>query len=122
MSFNIRKKGLARIKNYESCKCSQGHIHHSRGEAGWCNNLELRVRAGDIQSYEGQKRFDFVVNGKKICSHIPDFFVTGADGSVWVEEFKGFEADVWKLKKKMFAAFFPDIRYVVIKPSGKVKR
>lgn len=114
---NLQKQ--RRVKNYQSCRCHQGHIHHSRGEAGWCNNLELRKKAGDIADYETQVSYDFIVNGKKVCGHRPDFRVHGTDGSVWIEEYKGWGSEIWRLKKALFEALYPDIKYVVIKHQNK---
>lgn len=121
-----RKKGAKstgpRIKGYRSCKCNAGHIHDSRGEAGHCNNLEYRKRAGDIKDYDQQTTFNFMINGKKICGHRVDFVVYGMDGRKWVEEYKGFETDVWKIKKKLFEALYPEIEYIVIKHKSKWRK
>ena len=65
--------------------------------------------------YEVEKQFDFYVNGKKICSHQPDFFITGKDGRQWVEEYKGFASPVWPIKKKLFEALYPQYEYKVIR-------
>jgi len=112
-SWGNARKG-PRVKGYKSCKCKLEHIHDSRGEAAWCNMLELRRKAGDIKKFEIQKTFQFFVNDKKICGHRVDFVVFGLDGQKWVEEYKGWASEVWQIKKKLFEALYPDIEYIVI--------
>lgn len=115
-------KFIRRVKyNNSSCTCNQGHLHDSRGEASYCNDLELLKKAGEIKGYENQVTFDLVVNGKTICEHRVDFLVTTNSGKKEVNEFKGFATDVWNLKRKLFEAVYPDIKYIVVreKKGGK---
>lgn len=108
-------KRSPRVKGYRSCRCGQGHIHHSRAEAGYCDIVEIRKIGGNIKDYEIQKKFSLDVNGVHIANHYPDFLITGNDGRKWVEEFKGFSTEVWRMKVKLFKAQYPDIEYRVIK-------
>lgn len=97
------------------CRCNQQHVHQSKGEAAYCNDLALRVLAGDLESYETQKTFPlYDKNGKKISSHRPDFLLTNFDGTREVHEFKGYQTELWKLKKALFESNYPDIPYIVI--------
>jgi hypothetical protein len=103
------------------CLCNQGHMHDSKGEAGYCNDLELQVKAGVHHSYEVQVRFDLHGrNGKKVCAHYVDFLVYDFDGGKEVHEYKGVATDLWKLKKALFEYEYTDIPYNVIyhKKSG----
>jgi hypothetical protein len=99
----------------KSSKCHQGHYHPSKLEAGYCDQLAMLVKSGDILSYENQPRFTFTVNDQKICQHIPDFLVTLNDGTKEVHECKGIEMPVWNIKRKLFEALYPEIEYIVIK-------
>lgn len=99
-------KGLSKYKN-ASCKCLKGHIHDSILEAGHCNIIQKLYKGTEIKT---QKRFDFVVNGQKICSHIVDFYIP--DKNIVIES-KGFPTDVWKIKQKLFIALYPEIEYIV---------
>ena len=108
-------KNAARVKGYRSCKCSQGHIHHSRGEAGYCDVLAILKRGRKIKGYEIQKKFELTAHGKHITNHYPDFLVTELDGSIRVDEYKGFATEIWRIKMKMFKAQYPEIPYNVIK-------
>jgi len=92
----------------------QGHLHDSRGEAGYCNDLEILRKTKNIKSYEIQRSYDLTVNGKTICKHIVDFVITNNEGREEVHEFKGFATAVWNLKRKLFEAVYPDIKYIVI--------
>jgi hypothetical protein len=111
----MRKYYPRRNKYYNRfTKCLKGHTHASKGEANYCNELRLRELAGDIESYNTQITFDLKVNGIKICSHRVDFVIKEGNKLI-VEEFKGFETDVFKIKKKLFEAIYPKIEYKVIK-------
>ena len=99
----------------KTARCLQGHLHHSRLEAGYCNQLEVARKAKLIKSFETQKMFRLVVNGKTICQHTPDFLVTLLDGRQEVHETKGMALPVWRLKMKLFKALYPEIPYRVIK-------
>lgn len=109
------KKKSPRVKGYKSCRCEQGHIHHSRGEAGWCNLVEARKRTGEIKDYEIQKKVELSAYGKHIANMYVDFWITGSDGSQWVEEFKGFATEVWRLKHAFFKVQYPEVEYKVVK-------
>jgi len=112
----MNKAFFARKSKYKSksCKCSQGHWHHSRGEAQHCNKIAMLVKAKYIKEYDIQKKFSLDVNGVHITNHFVDFWVTGNSGRQWVEEFKGVATSDWKLKHKLFEAIFPDIEYKII--------
>lgn len=100
--------------NNRSSICSEGHWHHSNGEAQYCSELALRVRAGDIKSYEKQVKFELKVNGVKICSYYVDFVITHNDLSRQAIEYKGFETEVFKIKEKLFRALYPELDYQII--------
>lgn len=99
----------------KSSKCLSGHYHPSRLEAGTCNSLMADLQAGRILGYEVHKGFDLIVNDEKITRHYPDFLVTGLDHKRYVVESKGFETDSWLIKKNLFCALFPEIKYYVRK-------
>jgi len=112
----MRKRFIKRNKyNAKSCKCNQGHLHDSRGEAGYCNQLALLKKAGEILDYSIQRTFHLEVNGKTVCQHRVDFWVEGPGGNFEVHEFKGFATREWNLKRKLFEALYPDIPYYVVK-------
>ena len=104
----------------KSCKCHQDHIHPSRLEAEYCDQLALLVKAKEIRSYKSQVSYDLRVKGKKVCAHIVDFLVTTKTGKKEVHETKGFATAVWNLKRKMFEAQYPKIPYIVVTAKGRL--
>ena len=107
--------GMTKEDKYVSCTCTLGHMHNSRDEKSYCNVLKYRKDAGDIKSFKVEVYYPFVINGHKICGHYVDFQVVNNDGTIHVEEYKGFETALWRIKKKLFKACYPDIEYKVIR-------
>ncbi len=95
-----------------------GISYHSKKEAGYAAQLELRLRAGDIKEIKRQVSIPLDVNGRHICNYIIDFVVTLADGTLEYIEVKGFETDVWRIKWKLFEALFgglPGMKLTVVR-------
>lgn len=109
-----------KYKNNRS-KCNQGHYHQSTGEAYYCDYLMLMKKTKVIKDYESQVRYDLVVNGIKITTHIPDFVVTTNEDKKEVHEYKGKEIDLWRIKHRLFETLYPEIPYIVIKDGWKWK-
>lgn len=95
-----------------------GIKYDSKKEAEFAQQLDLLKRAGEVRSWERQKRISLDINGYHICNYYIDFVVTCADGVEEYVEVKGFETEVWRLKWKLFEALWadkPDVRLIVIK-------
>ncbi len=92
-----------------------GVIYDSKREARHAAELDVLMRFGRILKLERQIPYDLCVNKIKICKIVVDFRVTYHTGRVVLEEVKGFETPEWKLKRKLFAALYPDLEYEVIK-------
>lgn len=101
-----------------------GIRYHSKFEAGYAAELDLRVKAKDIKSWERQVKLDLKVNGMHITNYYIDFVVTHNDGSREFVEVKGMEMEVWKMKWKILEATFdefkqtPDDRLTVVKQNS----
>ena len=95
--------------------CTSGHMHDSAIEARYCNELRYRFLAHDIKGFKTQVDYSINIDGQFICKHKVDFLVMLNDGKLEVHEVKGRTTKDWILKKKMFEARYPDIKYVVIK-------
>ena len=101
-----------------------GRVYHSKLEAAYAAELDLRVMAHDIERWEPQRRLDLKVNGKHITTYIIDFIVYYNDGSREFVEVKGLEMELWRLKWKILEATFdefkkhPDDRLLVIKQTS----
>ena len=78
---------------------------------------------GEIHDFKTQHPIEINVNGQYICTHFVDFLVTrkiiitalGPDYQQEFHEAKGYETDLWQIKRKLVKALFPETPYIVIK-------
>ena len=97
----IRYEPYNKYKN-KRCRCNQNHIHRSRGEAGYCDQLYLEMLAGVFKEYVVEKQYDLKFpGGGHICFHKPDFTIYHFDGTTEIREYKskGTVKPEWKMKK-----------------------
>lgn len=87
----------------------------SKKEAQYAAELDLRIKAKDIKSWEKQYKIPIEINGKHICNYFIDFVITHLDGNKEYVEVKGMETEVWKLKWRLVEALHPDWKLTVIK-------
>ncbi len=96
----------------------RGVVYHSTKEANYAAELDLRVLAKDIASWERQIPIDIAVNGKHVCNVVVDFLITHNDGSKEYVEVKGFATPIFKLKKKLLEVTFlhenPKVKYTIV--------
>jgi hypothetical protein len=92
-----------------------GQLFDSKGEANYYGELLLEKKAGLIKEIARQVRIPLVVNGTRVCFIVIDFRITYANGKVKYVEYKGYETDVYKLKRKLFQALYPEAEYEVVK-------
>lgn len=87
----------------------------SKREAEFYCELKLRVRAGEVKSFDLQPEFilqeGYVRNGRKIRPIVyrADFRIHYCDGRVEVVDTKGYRTKEYKLKKKLLLAKYPDM-------------
>jgi len=89
-----------------------GIVYHSKKEATYAVELDFRVKAKDIKSWDRQVKVELKIKGKLITRYFLDFLIQHNDGTIEYVEVKGFETDVWKLKWKMFEALYGGNRKV----------
>lgn len=112
----LLKNDLQKISKYGARKKEyNGIIYASAFEAKYAADLDWRKKAGDIKNWNGQVTFKLIVNNKLICKYIIDFVITHNDDTKEYIETKGFETRDWKIKRKLFQALFPGIKYKVVK-------
>jgi hypothetical protein len=104
-----------------------GQRFDSKGEAGYCEQLDWRIKAGDIQGYERQVKIPLKVNGVLICNYIADFMVTGKHGEKEIHEYKGLRLPLFDLKWKLLQALqnelFPDgVELIIIQHQSFYRR
>jgi hypothetical protein len=94
-----------------------GHRFASAAEGRRYATLAAIQRAGKIAALELQPRFDCVVGGMKICSHVADFRYRRAGVPV-VEDVKGVRTAVYRLKRKLAEACHPGLVITEIPAAG----
>jgi hypothetical protein len=94
-----------------------GILFDSQMEADRYCQLKMLKNAGVILGYCRQPEFILVEgnNEQRAITYKADFIVFNADGSVTIEDTKGYESDQWKRTYKMFKAKYPDIEISVLK-------
>jgi hypothetical protein len=106
MKYIVKKstnKFKAKKQDYD------GKWYHSKGEAAYAQELDWRIKAGEIKSWERQVKIELKVNGVLICNYYVDFKVITKHNSVEYHEYKGFETSEWKMKWKLFTALLNEI-------------
>ncbi len=93
----------------------------SQAEANRYNELKLLILAGIISDLELQPEFklqagftDNEGQRQRAIKYKADFKYI-ENGQVVIEEVKGFETAVWKIKKKMFLYLYPECQLRIIK-------
>jgi hypothetical protein len=109
------------MKNKYGAKSTiyNGIQYHSKMESKQAADLDLLKRAGEIKEWDRQIPIELDVNGRHICKYYVDFRVFHNDDSVELIEVKGFETEVFRLKRKLLEATYlkenPNVRYTVVK-------
>ena len=89
-------------------------LYDSKKEAEYAMQLDSELFDGKIQGWKRQVTLALDVNGEHICNAIVDFMVIhNFPRSVEYVEVKGYATDVWKLKRKLIEALYPDIVYTI---------
>lgn len=96
------------------------YVFDSIRESQRYKELKLLERAGEISNLELQPHFllqeSFKKNGKtyRKIEYIADFKYTENEKTI-VEDVKGMQTDVFKLKHKLFEKKYPDLELRIIK-------
>jgi len=104
-----KKSYRSKSKYRNKTKIYNGRTYDSIREANHAEELDWRIKAGEIKEVIPQFKIDLKVSGKHICNYYPDFKVIMADGSIQFHEVKGFKTDVFILKWKLFEALINEI-------------
>jgi len=110
-------KSSTRKNKYNNKKPTiDGIKFDSKKEAKFYEELKLLKAAGEVKEIELQPKFVLLekdkdrVTGRGI-KYYADFKITYADDSVEVVDVKGYKTNVYKLKKKLLLAKYPDINF-----------
>lgn len=90
-----------------------GRTFASKKEMRRYAQLKLLERAGEIENLELQPRFVLIPKPNKI-SYYADFKYT-ENGKEVIEDVKGYETQIFKLKHKMFKHFYPEKELRIVK-------
>lgn len=117
MAFNPQpKRTVFRQNKFNAIKQTyNGYSYDSRMEARYAAQLDLLIKAGEVQKWERQHKISIDVNGVHIANYYIDFKVWKTDGSVEYHEVKGAETALWRLKWKLSQALYPDWKFELIK-------
>jgi len=92
-----------------------GYIFDSSAEARRYSELKILEAAGEIIGLVLQPKYEIVVNQKRIGSYRADFrYHDVVLHKLIVEDVKGMETPVFRLKKKLVEALY-DIEIVIVK-------
>lgn len=92
-----------------------GVIYDSKREAKHAMELDILKAAGRVLKIERQIPFELRVNDRKVCKIVIDFRVTWHTGDVVLQEIKGYATKDWIIKRKLFEALHPELKYEVIR-------
>jgi hypothetical protein len=92
-----------------------GSNYHSIKEAAYAQELDWRIKAGELREWKRQVPIDLYVGDMKICTYTIDFVEIDKNGGEMWTEVKGFETPEWRLKWKLFEALYPERDKQVIK-------
>jgi hypothetical protein len=110
-------RGKAKYGN--NSQIYNGRRYDSKREAAYAQDLDWRMKAGEIKEVIPQFKIDLRVNGRHVANYYVDFKIILADDSVQFLEIKGFETPEWKLKWKILEAIKdeiePGVELLVIK-------
>lgn len=88
------------------CGASDWTVFDSWREFTRHAELKLQEKAGLIKSLKRQVRFPIFINGLKCFSYVADYVYYTQDDVQVIEDSKGAETDVFKLKKKCVEAYY----------------
>lgn len=98
-----------------------GITFDSKAEARRYAELKLLEKVGEIRDLELQPRFrlvdGFKKNGKvfRPIDYIADFKYVDREGKTIVEDVKGKETEVFKIKQKLFEMKYPGLELKIVK-------
>lgn len=117
MAYYLKTTG----NKYKAKKTTyNGSKFDSKGESAYAEELDWRIKAGEIKGYERQVKIELKVNGVLICNYYADFIVTDKHGAKELHEYKGLRLPLFDLKWKLLQALkdelFPEgIELIMIK-------
>lgn len=116
----LREKNVPTNKYHNRKVELDGQIFASQKEANRYAELKHLQRAGIVESFACQVAYPvldaFEKNGRRYraIKYIADFVVLYPDGRIEVEDTKGHATEVFRIKRKLFEARYPDLELKII--------
>lgn len=88
---------------------AHGLYFASKAEHSRFMQLTLLLNEGRLTHLDFQPRYAFAHNGVQLGFYDADFRYLTADGRLVVEDVKGMVLPVYKMKRKMLAAWYPEV-------------
>jgi hypothetical protein len=100
MAYRVTWQKASQKKNKYSAISQEynGRWYHSKKEAKYAEELDWRMKAGELTEIKPQHKIEIRVNGKLWRNYLVDFRVVTKDGTVEYHEVKGFATEEWKMK------------------------
>lgn len=123
-----RRAGNGRATKYNNHRIKTMHgWFDSKGELQrWLFLLDAEKR-GIIRNLKRQVEFPLIVNDELVCTYVADFvyeYKYATQAREWwpecVEDFKGFETDIFKLKAKLFSALMGSSIKITKSPTEEI--
>ncbi len=101
---------------------ADGYRFASALESRRYQQLKLLLAAGEISGLTVHPRIELLPAGRDVCGerlravyYVGDFGYLDKDGKSWVEDTKGVETDVFRLKVALLKRFQPYVRLRVVR-------
>ena len=98
----IPRKKITHKFHAKSCE-RDGKKFPSKAERAHYDKLKILQKAGKILFFLRQVPFDLPGENKYVC----DFMVFWEDGTVSVQDVKGFETDSFRIKRRLLEETYP---------------
>lgn len=114
--LGITEGGADQKYRAEPAAAHDGRMFDSKAEAQRYQELAALHRAGAINGLMCQPRYVLIDKSRhgRAIEYVGDFGYLEAGRAV-VEEVKGFETPVWRLKRRLFLERYPEIELRVVK-------
>jgi hypothetical protein len=107
---------FSRKNKYNAKKTKyNGRYYDSALEAAYAEQLDWRIKAGEIKEVTPQYKISIDVKGVHIANYYMDFKVEFTDGRIEMHEVKGMETPLWRMKWRLSIALNPDWNFVLVK-------
>lgn len=126
MAIPVRIEKVKRAKYGAKATVVDGVRFDSVAEASRWGELRMLERSGEIYNLERQVTYSCTVNGELICKYLADFRYmlrpsNSNRGGMRVEDVKGMDTAVYRLKKRLVEALYPGTKIIEVRKIRSVR-